>query len=126
VSGRHFKVHLAPLATPPDAPRTCLLSLVDRTAEFDSARSLRTELLQDSLTGLPNRSAFASAVDEVVAGGGGRDDAVLLVDLARFSRVNESLGVMAGDEVIITVARRLMRLARLSDDRWSNVVLGLS
>jgi diguanylate cyclase (GGDEF)-like protein len=115
VSGRHFTVHFAPLATAPDTPPACLLSLIDRTAEYHSARSLRAELLHDSLTGLPNRSAFAGAVDEIVAGWDGRDHAVLLVDLSRFSRVNESLGVMAGDEVIITVARRLISTLRAGD-----------
>ncbi|HEY0270199.1 MAG TPA: bifunctional diguanylate cyclase/phosphodiesterase [Sphingomonas sp.] len=115
VSGRHFRVHLARIETGPDMPPACLLSLVDRTAELDSARSLRAELLHDSLTGLPNRIAFTEAVDALVASGDGGAHAVLLVDLARFSRVNESLGAMAGDEVIITVARRLISTLRAGD-----------
>ncbi len=41
--------------------------------------------------------------------------AVLLVDLSRFSRINESLGGVAGDEVIITVARRLISTLRAGD-----------
>jgi diguanylate cyclase (GGDEF)-like protein len=40
---------------------------------------------------------------------------VLLVDLSRFSRINESLGGVAGDEVIITVARRLISTLRAGD-----------
>ena len=118
VSGRHFRVHLARVVTAPGLPAACLLSLVDRTAELEGARSLRTELLHDSLTGLPNRIAFTEAVDTLVAGGAGAragGHAVLLVDLARFSRVNESLGAMAGDEVIITVARRLISTLRAGD-----------
>ena len=118
VSGRHFRVHLARVAGVPGLPAACLLSLVDRTAELEGARSLRTELLHDSLTGLPNRIAFTEAVDTLVAGGAGArggGHAVLLVDLARFSRVNESLGAMAGDEVIITVARRLISTLRAGD-----------
>src|SRR3546814_2183042 len=38
-----------------------------------------------------------------------RQYAILTVDLVRFSRINESLGSIAGDELIITVARRLKR-----------------
>jgi diguanylate cyclase (GGDEF)-like protein len=115
VSGRHFRVHLARLEARAGLPAVCLLSLIDRTAELESARSLRAELLHDSLTGLPNRIAFAEAVDALVADGKGEGHAVLLVDLARFSRVNESLGAMAGDEVIITVARRLISTLRAGD-----------
>src|SRR5579859_1781516 len=62
VSGRHFHVNLAPLVPIEGEPPRCLLTLVDRTAEIENARSLRAELLHDSLTGLPNRSAFAEAV----------------------------------------------------------------
>jgi diguanylate cyclase (GGDEF)-like protein len=115
VAGRHFVVTIAPLLSVVDGPELCLLTLLDRTAEIENARSLRAELLHDSLTGLPNRSAFAEAVDEVVAAGNGNTHAVLLVDLARFSRINESLGGIAGDEVIITVARRLISTLRAGD-----------
>ncbi len=114
VSGRHFHVNIAPMVPIEGEPARCLLTLVDRTTEIENARSLRAELLHDSLTGLPNRSAFAEAVDELMAGGAG-DHAVLLVDLSRFSRINESLGGVAGDEVIITVARRLISTLRAGD-----------
>jgi diguanylate cyclase (GGDEF)-like protein len=115
VSGRHFQVNIAPLQPVPGVAARCMLTLVDRTAEVENARSLRAELLHDSLTGLPNRSAFAEAVDEVMAAGNGASHAVLLVDLSRFSRINESLGGVAGDEVIITVARRLISTLRAGD-----------
>ena len=115
VSGRHFNVYVAPLKQLEGVSPRCLLTLVDRTTEIENARSLRAELLHDSLTGLPNRSAFTEAVDEVVATGGDTHHAVLLVDLSRFSRINESLGGVAGDEVIITVARRLISTLRAGD-----------
>ncbi|HEY0315718.1 MAG TPA: bifunctional diguanylate cyclase/phosphodiesterase, partial [Sphingomonas sp.] len=115
VSGRHFQACISPLVQAPGDGARCLLTLVDRTAEVENARSLRAELLHDSLTGLPNRSAFTEAVDEVVAAGDGASHAVLLADLSRFSRINESLGGVAGDEVIITVARRLISTLRAGD-----------
>jgi diguanylate cyclase (GGDEF)-like protein len=115
VSGRHFQACISPLHAIPGGKARCLLTLVDRTAEIENARSLRGELLHDSLTGLPNRSAFTEAVDEVMDAGDGPRHAVLLVDLSRFSRINESLGGVAGDEVIITVARRLISTLRAGD-----------
>lgn len=88
-----------------------LLSIVDRTAEAISRINLRREMLSDSLTGFCNRTGFEEEVEGAIAAltksGAATGYAVILVDLARFSRVNESVGAMAGDELLITVARRL-------------------
>lgn len=88
-----------------------MLSIVDRTAEAVSRINLRREMLSDSLTGFYNRTGFEeeieNAIETLVDSGGSTAYAIVLVDLARFSRVNESVGTMAGDELIITVARRL-------------------
>jgi c-di-GMP phosphodiesterase Gmr len=88
-----------------------LLSIVDRTAEAVSRTNLRREMLSDSLTGFCNRTGFEEeievAIDALVKSGTVDRYAIILIDLARFSRVNESVGAMAGDELIITVARRL-------------------
>ena len=116
VSGRHFVVCLSRLPPSAEHARRCLLSLVERTAEVENERSLRAEMLHDSLTGLPNRAAFAEAVEGAMEGGaGGAGFAVLVVDLTRFSRINECMGPTAGDELIITVARRLVSSLRSRD-----------
>jgi diguanylate cyclase (GGDEF)-like protein len=41
--------------------------------------------------------------------------AVLVVDMLRFSRINESMGSLAGDELLITFARRLISALRAGD-----------
>ena len=116
VSCRYFRMKLAPLPQRGrDRPR-CLLSVVDRTVEVQSERTLRAEMLRDSLTGLPNRLAFSEAIEQ--AGDKvGRDlqHAVLVVDMLRFSRINESMGSLAGDELLITFARRLILALRTGD-----------
>ena len=60
----------------------------------------------DALTGLPNRTLFA---EEVGRAAQRRDEgvAVLLIDLERFSAINNTLGSRSGDEVLQEVARRL-------------------
>ncbi|MES2002439.1 MAG: bifunctional diguanylate cyclase/phosphodiesterase [Pseudomonadota bacterium] len=116
LAARHFRVKLAPLARCPDYGPRCLVSLVDRTVEVQSERALRAEMLRDSLTGLPNRVAFAEAVE--AAGEEDESDlehAVLVVDMLRFSRINESMGSLAGDELLITFARRLILALRAGD-----------
>src|SRR3546814_20271978 len=70
-------------------------------------RNLRRELVSDSLTGLPNRAGFEELVEMSVEGEELAEHAILLLDLARFSRINANIGPLAGDELLITVARRL-------------------
>ena len=115
VSSHFFRLKLAPLPKNPSLPR-CLLSVVDRTVEVQAERTLRAEMLRDSLTGLPNRLAFTEAIENV-GGNVSRDleHAVLVVDMLRFSRINESMGSLAGDELLITFARRLILALRAGD-----------
>ena len=119
IGARHFRIKLAPLARDParDSPR-CLVCLVDRTVEVRAERSLRAEMLRDSLTGLPNRLSFTEAVESAGLADEGRrgaHHAVLVVDMRRFSRINESMGSLAGDELLITFARRLISALRTGD-----------
>lgn len=114
IAGRHFTVKLARLAATDAAGERCLISLLDRTVEVQTERNLRREMLSDSLTGLPNRAAFAELV-EAETGKANARVAVLVVDLVRFSRVNECIGTLAGDELLLTVARRLMHALRAGD-----------
>jgi len=116
VAARYLRIKLAPLPQGKGAIPRCLMSLVDRTVEVQAERTLRAEMLRDSLTGLPNRLAFTEEIER--AGAAGRDEvehAVLVVDMLRFSRINESVGSLAGDELLITFARRLMSALRGGD-----------
>ena len=116
VSARYYRLKLAPLPRGAGDMARCLLSLVDRTVEAQAERTLRAEMLRDSLTGLPNRLAFTEKIEQLDESG--RRDvqhAVLVVDMLRFSRINESMGSLAGDELLITFARRLMSALRGGD-----------
>jgi len=116
VGQRFLRVKLAALSSTPGASRRCLMSVVDRTIEVRAENQLRAEMLRDSLTGLPNRLAFTEAI-ECAGERAGRDieHAVLVVDMLRFSRINESMGSLAGDELLITFARRLILALRAGD-----------
>ena len=130
VGAMHYRIKLAPLARDPKGRPRCMVSLVDRTVEVQSENSLRAEMLRDSLTGLPNRVAFCEMIEGAERGGSGSGlgdivgsdgmvrpigHAVLVVDMLRFSRINESMGGLFGDELLITFARRLISALRSGD-----------
>jgi diguanylate cyclase (GGDEF)-like protein/PAS domain S-box-containing protein len=71
----------------------------------------------DPLTGLPNRALFAERLDDALARHRRRKGhfAVLFVDLDHFKAVNDTFGHVAGDELLVEVARRLEASVRPGD-----------
>ena len=85
--------------------------------------------LHDPLTGLPNRALFMKRLEaslERVKAEPGYLFAVLFLDCDRFKVINDSLGHLVGDELLIAIARRLEKcikevdtLARLGGDEFA-------
>lgn len=84
-------------------------------------RRIEEQLLQqafhDPLTGLPNRLLFRDRLEHAVRAAMRRQDlvAVLFLDLDGFKAVNDTLGHLAGDQLLIAVAERLGVCLRTSD-----------
>ncbi len=81
----------------------------------ETARRARDLVNRDPLTGLLNRKGFlavARALLDEEPGSPARPAALLLIDLDRFKRLNDSLGATAGDEVLQQVAQRLQQAFR--------------
>jgi diguanylate cyclase (GGDEF)-like protein len=97
-------------------------------AEEAGARALS---LQDSVSRLPNRRAFAVALDETLRGwraGKGPAPAVAYIDLDHFKDVNDTLGHAAGDALVVAIAERLraalgteITLARIGGDEFAAI-----
>jgi diguanylate cyclase (GGDEF)-like protein len=114
VDFRYFRTTFSRRAADRSA-RRCLVTLVDQTSELRTVHSLRREMATDSLTGLPNRSGFGDAIEAAIGPGNCAGFAVLAVNLDRFSRINACMGGLAGDELLISVARRLKGALRARD-----------
>jgi len=71
----------------------------------------------DGLTGLLNRAAFMERMALALrrAERQGEMLALLFIDLDNFKRVNDSLGHLEGDQVLMTVSERLVGALRASD-----------
>lgn len=117
IAGRDYDVSVTRLPRGDKAIDLVMLSLLDRTNQVQTERNLRREMVSDALTGLPNRSGFEEAVDSMLERPEmvGQEFAIMAIDLARFGRINEAVGPLAGDELLITVARRLQSNLRAGD-----------
>lgn len=111
-----------------------LVGTLTDVTEFKKAEErLLFDAVHDNLTGLPNRELFIDRMEAAFAYA--RSDpqvrpSVLVIDLDRFKQVNDSVGIAAGDSILLTIARRLGRLlkpqdtlARLTGDQFSVILM---
>jgi diguanylate cyclase (GGDEF)-like protein/PAS domain S-box-containing protein len=111
-------VHCSQYADP-DGGGPCLIyQLHDITSRRVAESRLNHIAYHDDLTGLANRHSFHEALETAVERtrlDAGYRFAVLYLDLDRFKLVNDSLGHVAGNELLREVAARLRASVRPAD-----------
>ncbi len=114
----------------------CVGTLVDVTEQKKSEERLLNDAINDNLTGLPNRRLFLDRLETSIAVGKIEEKirpTVFIIDIDRFKQVNDGLGMSAGDTILLTLARRIIRLvkpqdtlARLGGDQFGLILLSES
>lgn len=116
-------------------PATQILTR-DITERCRAEEQLLHDAFHDSLTGLPNRALFIDHLKLAINHYRRRKSylfAVLFIDLDRFKIVNDSLGHLFGDELLVAIARRLEiclrdgdTIARLGGDEFTILLDGIA
>ena len=100
-----------------EASGTLILHLEDITVRKQAEEQLRHRALHDPLTGLPNRDLLLDRLNGALARAG-RERAsvgVLFLDLDNFKIINDTAGHVTGDEILRTIAGRLLAAGRGGD-----------
>lgn len=109
-----------------------LIAVVDVTAQRRSSEELRRRTREDPLTGCANRSALFDLLERTdVDGSVGRG--LVYIDLDNFKELNDTLGHVVGDQLLVEFTRRIRSvlrgddvIARLGGDEFVVVVHGVA
>lgn len=96
-----------------------ILRILGRTEDITRERRLQDEmelkLKQDDLTGLLNKSTTKSEIEAFLKKNIRGTHALMLIDVDNFKGINDTLGHMFGDSVLITIAKKIQDLFRATD-----------
>lgn len=128
-SYRWFELEAASVPNSDRRALRCVGLMRDITEAKRAQERLMHDAVHDSLTGLPNRELFLDRLGVAVMRAKTEPQirpTVFFIDIDRFKNVNASLGLIVGDSLLLTVARRLMRhigpqdtLARVGGDQFA-------
>ncbi len=97
----------------------CVGTLINVTEQKKAEERLLHDAVHDNLTGLPNRELFLDRLTNVMHMARGENNSlhptVFVIDIDRFKQVNDSLGMSAGDTILLTISRRIARLLQPQD-----------
>lgn len=133
-SGEPFPIELSMAAMTLAGTNMFTAVVRDISERKQAAEAIRRMALNDTLTGLPNRNLFQRRLTDAVKNARrlGRSVGVVVLDLNKFKRINNTMGPEAGDELLKIVGVRLNEclrevdtVARLGGDQFGLIMTNL-
>jgi diguanylate cyclase (GGDEF)-like protein/PAS domain S-box-containing protein len=111
------QLSLAPVRDDAEVVTHYTATIKDVSEKRQQEKQLAHQATHDVLTGLANRALLEDRLehDVALAARSGEQLAVLFIDLDAFKPINDTLGHRIGDEVLISVARRIQSIIRPTD-----------
>ncbi|WP_155889386.1 EAL domain-containing protein [Cucumibacter marinus] len=132
-SYRSFRMRIKPVLSGDGQVSRCVGTLQDVTDDRAARERLLHDAVGDSLTGLPGKALFLDRLERALVRSREYNEvkpAVFLIDLDRFSEIDEQIGHAAADSVLLAVSRRLSRvlkpldtLSRIHGDQFAVILV---
>ncbi len=109
---------VSPVTTADSSQSNLIFQIQDITDKKLAEEKLQYEATHDSLTGLPNRAMFMDRLEKALEKAHDNPKyrvSILFIDLDRFKIVNDSLGHIIGDQLLVGIASRLKQCLRPRD-----------
>ena len=129
---RWFELEAASVPSADTRHVRCVGLIREATDQKRAMERLMHDAVRDSLTGLPNRTLLLDRLGQALQrlrAGKGPQPAILFIDIDSFRNINASFGLIVGDSLLLTLARRLQRfigpedtLARVGGDQFALLV----
>ncbi|ART62524.1 hypothetical protein B9H00_05225 [Kushneria marisflavi] len=128
---REINATAAPVRAAGGSPMGMIVVFQDLSRARELQRRLSFTDSHDALTGLYNRRRFEQAVEEAIDQSGAAPAILAILNLDHFRVINDSAGHLAGDALLIEIARLIERylddrdvLARLGGDEFALLLHG--
>ncbi len=118
-SYRTFRLRVMPVLGANGQTSRIVGTLRDVSDEKISKKRLLHDSVNDALTGLPNKALFMDRLSRAIirskSAKSNLKPAILLVDIDKFSELDDAIGLNAADSVLLASSRRISRLLRPLD-----------
>lgn len=96
-----------------------IVRILGRTEDINGQKlkqdAMAQQIRQDALTGLLNKAAVKTEIQEFIQGESGGNHALFLIDIDNFKTVNDTFGHLFGDSVLVNISEKIKGLFRSSD-----------
>lgn len=109
------RIHLFLIKDQQGEPRSIIGHIADIDEQRRCMEGLKIQAETDALSGLHNRAAIVGVIDTILQRNPSASHCLMLLDVDNFKAVNDNLGHVFGDSVLVEISRRLKQAVRGQD-----------